>query len=126
MSDAAIRLPHIFRQALELCPHDQIEAMLDIIRQAADTYPVDYFRYLFLPFLRGVLPVWKENDIALSNPLCRDLYLSVLTSYSRRFVGEKPPCPEDWAGTRVSCHCGDCEMLNSFITNPTLKVGRFL
>jgi hypothetical protein len=38
MSDAAIRLPHIFRQALELCPHDQAEAMLDIIRQAAGRY----------------------------------------------------------------------------------------
>jgi hypothetical protein len=125
VSAASVKLPHLFRQALELCLHGQAEAMLNVMGHAADTYHVNYFRHLFLPFLRGMLPVWNEKGIALSNPNCRDLYQSVLASYSRRFVGEKPPPEQDWARTRVPCPCRDCEMLNSFITNPTQRVGRF-
>jgi len=126
VSDASVKLPHIFRQALELCLHDQARAMLNVVRQVADTYDVDYFKYLFLPFLRAMLPVWKEKDIALSDPICRDLYQSVLKSYFQRFVGKKPPCPEkDWARARVPCSCRDCEMLNSFIVDPIQRVGRF-
>jgi hypothetical protein len=126
VSDASVKLPHLFRQAIELCLHDQAKAMLNVIRHAADTYHTNYFKHLFLPFLRGMLPVWNEKGIALSNPICRDLYQSVLASYSRRFVGEKPPCPEQsWARIGVPCSCRDCQILNSFITNPTQRVGRF-
>lgn len=126
VSNASVKLPHLFRQTLELCLHGQANAMLNVIGHAAGTYDVNYFKHLFLPFLRGMLPVWKEKGIALSNPNCRGLYQSVLGSYSRRFVGEKPPCPEqDWARIRVPCPCRDCQTLNSFITNPTQRVGRF-
>ena len=82
VSDASVKLPHLFRQALELCLHSQAKAMLNVIGHAADTYHVNYFKHLFLPFLRGMLPVWNEKGIALSNPICRDLYQSVLASYS--------------------------------------------
>lgn len=125
VSDASVKLPHLFRQALELCLPGQAEAMLNVMEHAADTYHVDYFKHLFLPFLRAILPVWNEKGIALGNPNCRHLYQSVLVSYSRRFVGEKPPRPEDWARAQVPCSCRDCEMLNSFITSPTQKVGWF-
>lgn len=125
VSDASVKLPHLFRQALELCPHGQADAILNVIRHAADTYDVKYFKHLFLPFLRGMLPVWNAKGIALSNPICQDLYQSVLASYSRRFVGEKPLCPEDWSMIRVPCPCRDCELLNKFVTSPTQKVGRF-
>ena len=126
VSDASVKLPHLFRQALELGLHDQGKAMLNVVGEAADTYHVNYFKHLFLPFLRGMLFVWREKGIALSNPICRDLYQSVLTSYSRRFVGEKPPCPEkNWARSPVSCSCRDCQMVNRFITNPTQREGRF-
>jgi len=126
VSDASVKLPRLFQQALELCLHDQAKAMLNVIRHTADTYHVNYFKHLFLPFLRGILPVWKEKGIALSDPICRDLYQSVLASYSQRYVGKKPPCSDrDWARIRVPCSCRDCEMLNRFITNPTERVARF-
>jgi hypothetical protein len=125
VSNAAAKLPHIFRKALELSLNDQANAMLNVIVQVANTYPVDYFKYLFLPFLRGMLLVLNEKGLALSGSSGRDLYQPIMESYSRRYVGEKPSSQKDWARTKVLCPCRDCQALNFFIANPNERVGRF-
>jgi hypothetical protein len=126
VSDAAIKLPQLFRHAIEICPSNEPQAMINVICQTADTYRVHYFKYLFLPFLRGMLPILAERGIDTINSMFRELYTSVLSSYSRRYVGDRPPCPEkDWARSQTNCTCRDCTMLNAFIISPTETVARF-
>jgi hypothetical protein len=123
--EASPKLCQVYSQALELGLLDEAKALLKAIIVAAKRYHVDYFKQLFLPFLRSIPAVWREKRIAFTELVCKELFESVLMAYSQRYLGSKPIGAPDWARSRVVCPCKDCEMLNSFIASPTQKVGRF-
>jgi hypothetical protein len=128
VSNASVQLTDLIREALRLGMEDRAHALINVIIHTAEKYNVEYFKHLYLPFLRSMLPVWTENCLALSNTpfYSGNLYQCILGSYSRRYVGQKPSCLEkDWARIGVPCHCRDCGLLNHFITSPTERVGRF-
>jgi hypothetical protein len=125
VTGASVQLTSFIPEALRLGMNEQVNALLNVIRQVAETYDQKYFKHFFLPFLRSFVPVYIEQKQSISTMDSFNIYQWVLSSYSRRYVGQKPPPQTSWARTPTSCSCRDCVALNHFIISPIEHVGRF-
>ena len=77
---------------------------------------------LGLPFLKILFPeVRKLGMREYSN-----MYLTMLTGWSRDSTGQEPIRLRDWSRTASPGNCQDCRVLNTFLTDPNLKSAFFV
>jgi hypothetical protein len=118
-------LARLFRAILSLGLRKEAALLLGQIQREAKVQDTKYFALMFLPFLQFIVPVWSEQAIPYTDPICQSLYQSVFRSFLLRFVGQKPQPPTHWSRSRVSCNCFDCKSLNEFLVDPHQSVGYF-
>lgn len=85
---------------------------------------VKLFHTVYIPFLKTLKSFVLEKQIDVANSPFRRLFQLILATYLHRYVEAEPQQPKDWARARVGCSCGDCQILNNFLSNPGQKVGR--
>lgn len=72
-----------------------------------------------VPFLRQTLEFTNEHlddDIV---PALRQMYITMLTAFLRRYVTDKPPSSGGLRRHRVRCRCNQCRTLNLFLASST-------
>lgn len=97
---------------------DQLVSQMDLI-------PAIEFSEFWLPFLNSLLAVLKSNDIPPTTEKYCKVFTSMLSTYLRRFVGEKPVISTSGVRPEVGCACNDCGSLNLFLTSPSQETQRF-
>ena len=103
----------------------QMDGLLESIVSEAERVDIRGYQSMLLPFLKQTKQVLKDHNIPLTHNSFRHLYQSVLSSYIRRYIGQKPERGINWTRPNVGCRCGDCTDLNRFLSSPSLAVGRF-
>lgn len=91
-----------------------------------DRIPVPEFHGLWLPLLDGLLVLLETADgVALATGKYRTVFTSILCTYLKAYVGPQPVATSTLVRPAVSCRCNDCQSLNAFLVDPSLKSGRF-
>ncbi|KAI1381983.1 hypothetical protein F4677DRAFT_11617 [Hypoxylon crocopeplum] len=86
------------------------------------------FHGLWIPFLRGLVPVLEARTVPLSTPVFQQMFTAILTSYITVYVGRQPASSTNLVRPAVKCtegDCVDCKSLNAFLRQSNQKVGRF-
>ncbi|KAK0641423.1 hypothetical protein B0T16DRAFT_214481 [Cercophora newfieldiana] len=88
------------------------------IAAKADSIPPVEFHHLWVPFVRQLITTLDEANVPLSTPRYQQLACSILEAYLDKYVGREPTGAVDYSGQGpVSCTCGDCCSLNSFLAS---------
>lgn len=90
----------------------------------ARLFQAEAFNSLWIPVFQDLTTLLEKHRTSLTTPLWRGAYQSLLRQYLLIFVGKEPQ-KHNVAIRRVSCRCGDCSALNSFLANPGQRIGRF-
>lgn len=105
------------------------EALMDHLVASSKTFEPSAFEILFIPLLTRLVELSRLKGTPLNDAtVSRPFFKNILTEYVRRYIGVEPAKPVTWAQPRRICSrgsCGDCAMLNRFLTNPKETVGRF-
>ncbi|KAL8936703.1 MAG: hypothetical protein Q9211_004054 [Gyalolechia sp. 1 TL-2023] len=105
------------------------EALMDHLVASSKTVDPSAFGVLFIPLLARLVELSRVKGTPLNDAtVSRSFFQNILHEYVRRYIGVEPARPLTWAQSRRACNggsCGDCTMLNKFLTNPQEEVGRF-
>jgi hypothetical protein len=120
---------HNFAVLLCFCQRLGLETELDMIIKKlvmeARTARSDPFHAIYLPFLKTLAKLVREQDIVVTDSPFAELFQQILSEYIERYVEAEPTPPKDWKRSTVSCQCQDCQQLTRFLGSPTENVGRF-
>lgn len=101
------------------------QVFFEKLESQVDQIPTMDVPGLWLPFLCSLSGLLKANEIPLTTPLYRNLYVRLLCSWLTGFVGRQPRPNTSLARPEVPCACRDCYPLNVFLADGSRTCGRF-
>ncbi|KAH8174560.1 hypothetical protein LIA77_05979 [Sarocladium implicatum] len=69
----------------------------------------------WVPLLQGLVVLLPKAGYELTDPLCRELYHSLLDVYVEKYVGQPPNEARSYVRNGVNCPCQDCRVVNAFL-----------
>jgi len=104
---------------------NMMEAIQSRLISSAKNIPEREFHPFWLPFLRSLVEILDAKQIPLSTPRYQQIFTAMLSSYVDRYVGKSPKGARNLSRRGVSCSCGDCRILSTFLADPQRTVCRF-
>ncbi|EHS64630.1 uncharacterized protein PGTG_22446 [Puccinia graminis f. sp. tritici CRL 75-36-700-3] len=102
-----------------------LEPFIQEITEQCATFSAEDMDSLWMPFLHELIPVLASRSVSLNTPTYQRLVHQFVKHSEDKAVGPHPQAGVTFAVPEVACTCGDCGGLNSFLRNPSQRVGRF-
>lgn len=98
--------------------HQIIRGVISTVGTARE----ESFDIFYLPLLKTLAKLMKEEKVGIQDPAIHVLYQQILGQYVVRFVGSEPKKPDNWTKQAVSCNCTLCIALNEFLVSPREQI----
>lgn len=105
---------------------EELQRLVHIFQSQVHTLDIAAFDQLFLPFLKAISACVEGKESWCSDAdHYQGLYLSVLQTYLRRYVGFEPLAPVGWSRKPRGCGCEDCTSLDHFLLDRNNQTHKF-
>lgn len=119
---------YCFFEQLLLRPIEQFDEVLELliskVVNTAPHIPHTEFDTLWIPLAKEVLVTRNSLVDTSRESLVSGLLSAILKAYVNTWVGQYPKRPS-LVREGVHCSCPDCKGLNVFLSDPSLRAGRF-
>lgn len=123
-----LRNSHNFAAFLCLCQRLELRTELHLIAKKmimeAKTTSLELFHGIYLPFLKTLMKVVREQNIGINDSPFQKLFQQILSRYIERYVQAEPTPPKGWKRPTFGCGCEDCQHLSRFLLSPGETVHR--
>ena len=105
---------------------EEQEAIMGKLVAASGTVISSAIETLFIPLLTHLVELLRSNgNPPYSDPPFQTFFQNIIDSYVRRYIGNEPAKPQDWALNQRGCGCRDFQGLDDFLTDPHARIRRF-